>query len=488
MKKIIRYFSFKSLINDNLELKDSFKLKIYIRFLLGFFVLGIVAGLLFRLNLICIGIIVLSEFFMVPYIIKRIYSAKYNEKKFRDVDIYLHQMLYSFSRSQKIDIALKDTYKIAEGELKECIKKAINELSFGVSEDVYKDAFEIIEDKYGCDRMRALHRYLSLVETKGGRYKKSLQVLNMDFDAWVSGVYKFISELKKIRTDTIIGVVISIGLALVTSTLCIMLGKFGQIINITKSLEYNISTTAFLIGCLIFTTWTIGNYKGDFLSNQRTDKQILVNYKNAFKIDLKKLYLKTLPLLFLLLLASIILFLFKLKIYAIYFTIALLLVLIHPIRLKQRAKKIALDDLRDGFTCWLRDLSLGLSRAPLYVALEQSYKECPVILKEDLNVFLNKLDMEPMAVEPYYEFLSEFDCLDVLTAVRTLYSINDMDSESADETINMLVERNNELALKFDGDKYKNITSSLRFLEYFPSFLAAIKISIDLILVITKCL
>ena len=49
-------------------------------------------------------------------------------KEFSDVDIYLHQMVYSFIRNPKIHTALSDTYAVADGRLKKLIQEALDEL------------------------------------------------------------------------------------------------------------------------------------------------------------------------------------------------------------------------------------------------------------------------------------------------------------------------------------------------------------------------
>ena len=98
-------------------------------------------------------------------------------KEFSDVDIYLHQMVYSFIRNPKIHTALSDTYAVADGRLKKLIQEALDELEYSMSEYVYEEALGIIENNYQCSRIRTLHRFLISVETKGGRYKNALQVL-----------------------------------------------------------------------------------------------------------------------------------------------------------------------------------------------------------------------------------------------------------------------------------------------------------------------
>ena len=131
-----------------------------------------------------IGIIIL------PFLIRKQYKNNQRLKEFSDVDVYLHQMVYSFIRTPKIKTALNDTYAISDSRLKDLLKETLDELDISRSEYVYEDALGIIEKAYNCSRIRTLHRFLISVETKGGRYKNALQVLLKDFDRWVKNIYK----------------------------------------------------------------------------------------------------------------------------------------------------------------------------------------------------------------------------------------------------------------------------------------------------------
>lgn len=81
-----------------------------------------------------------------------------------DVDIYLHQMAYSFMRNPKIYTALEDTGKIAGGTLGRVIEQAMDELEYGMGEDVYANALYIIEKEYNCSRIRTLHKFIIGIE------------------------------------------------------------------------------------------------------------------------------------------------------------------------------------------------------------------------------------------------------------------------------------------------------------------------------------
>ena len=49
-------------------------------------------------------------------------------------------MVYSFIRTPKIHTALSDTYAIADGHLKALLKDALDELEYGMGDNVYYEA------------------------------------------------------------------------------------------------------------------------------------------------------------------------------------------------------------------------------------------------------------------------------------------------------------------------------------------------------------
>ena len=103
-----------------------------------------------------------------------------------DVDVYIHQMIYSFERQPKILTALEDTLKVTDHKMKNCIIAAIQEMQYGTTKDVYRMALKNIEKEYACSRITTLHTFLTQVEEKGGEYKSSLEILRCDADHWVS--------------------------------------------------------------------------------------------------------------------------------------------------------------------------------------------------------------------------------------------------------------------------------------------------------------
>ena len=148
MKKLIKYFSLTSISGDISEYGYSFSLRKYIISIIGVTGCITLVGLIFKLKLKYILCIIICSLLILPLLIRKKYHNNHRMKEFSDVDIYLHQMVYSFIRTPKIHTALSDTYAIADGHLKAVLKEALDELEYGMGDNVYYEALEIIEKNY----------------------------------------------------------------------------------------------------------------------------------------------------------------------------------------------------------------------------------------------------------------------------------------------------------------------------------------------------
>ena len=170
MKRLIRYFSGRSVIKDISAYGYDFSMKKYILAITTGLLVIFGISMIYGLKPVCVIITGLVSISVIPGIIRKRYYNNNRLKKFMDVDIYLHQMAYSFMRNPKIYTALEDTGKIAGGTLGRVIEQAMDELEYGMGEDVYANALYIIEKEYNCSRIRTLHKFIIGIEKRGGRY------------------------------------------------------------------------------------------------------------------------------------------------------------------------------------------------------------------------------------------------------------------------------------------------------------------------------
>ena len=139
MKKILRYLSVKQLMEDIADLNGVMSVR---RFVLSTMLAGVAvygACLLYRINYIAALFVMILAVIMIPGQVRNYFMERSKASRFADVDVYLHQMTYSFIRNPKVNIALQDAYAISSGRLKRCLSRAIEELQYGMGERVYED-------------------------------------------------------------------------------------------------------------------------------------------------------------------------------------------------------------------------------------------------------------------------------------------------------------------------------------------------------------
>lgn len=425
----------------------------------------------------------------VPAILAAVFVERENSQRFNDVDLYLHQMIYSFQRQPKIMIALEDTYKIAGGKLQSKIKEAMHAMEYGTTRQVYREALEIIEKEYPCARITTLHHFLIHVEEKGGRYENALKILLADADNWVKRVYKFQDEMKHVKQTSTVGVVLSFVMASVSVLVSWILKSTSEIhIDITGEVVYQMVSSAFLIFCIAYYTYMQTRYNCDWLVKQRSDKMIEKDYHMAFDTDISSLRKTSAPVYAVLLIACCILLYMKKFIWVIALTAVILLLLFMPYLNKTGALNRVRRDLYYDFADWLRDVALNLSEESLQMSIEDTYDTCPLLMKKSLEQFIYAIEENPSDVTPYYEFLSEFQVLDISSSVRILYSLTENDDESADKTLQTLILRNYELMEQYETANNKDTISVMQFAEYIPTFFVSVKVAADMLLIISNYL
>ena len=266
MKRLLKYLSVNQVMKDIADVNGVMSVKRFIitTIMAGSAVFG--ACMLYRINYILSLLVMVMALLLIPGLVRGYFKERYDAARFSDVDIYLHQISYSFTRTPKINMALRDVYEISSGNLKECIGKALEELQYGMGDRVYNDALKIIEEEYDCARIRTLHKFIISVEEKGGRYAGAMDVLLEDFDRWVNNVYRYQEEIRKIKRDISVGIIISMVLAMLTTIMCNMLNMFSdKTVSITDSVAYQSAAVFFVILCMSFFTYTRKHYRFDWL-------------------------------------------------------------------------------------------------------------------------------------------------------------------------------------------------------------------------------
>lgn len=441
---------------------------------------------IYKLRMIGIMLLVFSGLIICPYIIKQKRLYKERREQFNDIDVYLHQMAYSFMRTPKISTAFDDLYMICRGNLKKCVGKAIDELRYSYNDEVYKEAFDIIEREYPCERIKVLHRFMVSIESKGGRYKNHLGVLIRDFDRWVEGVYQYQNELAKVKKDMTISIIIGLMVGAMSSIMSLLTNETQPgVFNISNDLLYQIISFIFIILNLLLYMYITSHFNVRWIKND--DEKVMKDYNMVYGNTCRKLILKMLPVWIVLSVVSFIMSFVNNKAAGVLILIEMFLILTPYIE-KYSAKKRVTDYVYSGFSEWLRQLSRGLGVKTLSGAVIDTYDNCPVIMKKQLYDFMEEIELNESDVRPYYEFMSEFEIFDISAIVRELFAFSEMTESEADKAVNSLIDRNYNMLDRHERQYYKDRISVFRFMEYIPAMMAALKIGFDIMLTLTTCM
>ena len=181
----------------------------YIMYIVG----TVGCGLILNMKWIYIAIMVFSGTLFMPGIIVRYFYNKNEEKRFADVNIYMEQMLYAFRVNSLVYAALDDMSKqFNDGRMHDCIVKAMTYITDPKKNDMapLKTALKFIEDEYYCDKLVTIHQFMRNVESRGGDYNSTIQMLLKDRAAWEKRQIQIQKDRKQKKTNVVLSILASI--------------------------------------------------------------------------------------------------------------------------------------------------------------------------------------------------------------------------------------------------------------------------------------
>ena len=126
------------------------------------------------------------------------------------------------------------------------------------------------------------------------------------------------------------------------------------------------------------------------------------------------------------------------------------------------------------------DLVLLLQNENVYVALEKSKENIPGILRDEVEILIDKIAMNPESAKPYHDFFVEFDIAEIKTAMSMLYSLSSGNGADADEQIKKIIEKNQKMLNKAEKNRFKDLNANLYLLFLAPVLSASLKLVVDM--------
>lgn len=487
----IKKVSFLSLINPrnlDLELKRcgyEFTVDKYVKFMLTCFLGLMAAAFVFKLQITYIIPILILSLILMPSVFLLQYRNLYEQSKFEDITGYMEQLLYSFKRQPKILTALEDTLMLFQGDadsrLGQAIRLAIEHIRNGYAEgNIYREAFAYIEDEYGCKRLYKIHDFLIHAEETGGNCDDSVDVLLLDRNLWMDRIYDLIRDKQKMRTD--ISIAIGLSLVMVGLSIYMVPSDFGIAVHPASQIVTCICL------CIDLLLWfgVQKSLSGSLLDadSDRPFREIEKAYRLVMNENLAHKKKKDFMMVGTMLAAAAVVSYFSMGIkVAILIGVFAMIVMTQPGRTLKNCRKRVTKEVEKAFPEWLMSLALQMQTDNVHVSIVKTIPEAPEVLREELYKFQDGIEKYPSEVEPYLNFMKQFNIMNITSAMKQLYANAEFGSEHAQDQIRALVERNTKLMDRAEKLRMEDQLAGISFSALLPMITGAVKLVVDLALV-----
>ncbi|MEE1502923.1 MAG: hypothetical protein UGF89_01590 [Acutalibacteraceae bacterium] len=445
-------------------------------------------GFLFQLKWYFIAIIVIAAALSVPSIIYTTHKNMYESKRFHDVTNYLEQLLYSFRKKQKILTALEDVQMAFEGNggpMYKAIGEAINYIRNGTNGDtLFKEALSFIEAEYDNDRIRNAHNFLIAVERNGGKVENPVGLLLEDRAMWDERIHTF----QKDRSNTRRHIVVSLMFSLILCFFILYILSTDRLaeLEIAKNTVVQISSTAIiLLDMWMFSSTTKKLSKG-WLSKEKkhSDYQIIKDYFYVMDFDKPKeiktsLLCSLIPLVFVV--VGLVLSKYVLTVIGV---AGIALCMGAPFISLKLSKKSTTREIEKTFPQWLMELALILQADNVQVAISKTLTTAPVVLRPALYELVEGFEENPQSIQPYNNFLNDYDLPEIKSAMRMLYSITTTGTGDMDEQITDLIKKQNILMDKAEKIANDDQLAAFSTLTMLPMLFCIFKSVVDMTILV----
>ena len=409
------------------------------------------------------------------------YKNKWELKRFSDANVYIEQMLYAFKNSQKVLTALQDvSILFPEGAMREVIDQAIDMIadpsSAKSSEDIEAKALGLIEARYPNQYIKSLHRFMLKVESIGGDFDSSIQLLLDNRAMWENRTYKLQDKRRQKRSQIIGSCVASGGLCLA------MLYILPPNVDISTMLPVCIANVFMVIALFAVFLKADKKLSSNLLRERKEsgDTKIIADYHRYINYDKKREFAKSLKFA---IIPAVIIAVGLI----IHNTVATVVgVILLPVMLTQHILGYKLlgkrlrREISIAFPQWLMELALLLQSDNVQVAIFKTVDTALPIMQPELKRMRRELMAHPDSSEPFLSFFHEFQMPEVTTSMQMLYSLSTGSGGDADEQIAHIVKRNNIILDRNEDKANDDSMANLYVLFLMPVVLGAVVLMVDM--------
>lgn len=482
LKSIISLYKL-SVIKRELQIRKS-KFTPIIAIML--FVLGVMipvfCGTLLKLNIAGMLGVSLAFILCIPTLLINKVSFDYQQKRFTDITNYMERLIYAYQKSGKIYTALKDVRDVANKDIADLINEVLAFIDDGEAEEnLYREAFRIIEAKYKCSRLITLHNYLVDVELHGGKSDDALQILINDLRDWVIRTRTFRMQRKNVKSK----VFLSIVLAIVTCVAALYMVPAEYTNVMASSQTYQLCTSIILSLYIILYDYTeklIGKSFLDLeLDGDRED--LFYRAKNRIdKFDKSKSLKLGLVYIFISLVTIIVAYFLDYLVYSIPIVFIFLVAAYRPFGLYKSDTQRVENEVYKAIPIWVRNLTLQLQVNNVSISIQNSLKDAPFAIKDEIEGLLIGIEESPTSIEPYDTFCSSYSLQDVRLIANHLYYMTNFGSDDMLSQLDYMVKQNAQMTINEEEIRNSDALSVLSLLILVPMIISMLKLSVDMYL------
>ena len=440
-------------------------------------------GFFFELGLLGILATVIAYFFFVPQLIYNQRKHAYEQRRFTDINSYMHQMIQSFTRTKKIRSSLYETRNtFTSGKMHDVLVDAIDiiendRLPKNADEQMRsdprtatKEALKLVEKHYGCEKLRILHDFLIKAEERGGECIEEFALLEKGREIWKTAVMKYHDNLKAQRN-------FGSGTYLFLMGVCIFLMNYMDSIGISIMAESitQLVNMAMLILFIVFFVFMDKRLNTNLLKDPivMSQKKVDTLFSYMLGFDSKKERRKYISVAILSLVLAGWIILSDISMTSIFIGAAVVAAgfNVHRIQLANTIRQVKAE-IEKEFPKWWFDMLLLLQRESVEGSLFLSIEKAPPILKGELQRVSAALQQEPHSADVYMSFLADFGNQNVEETMRTLYSLAVGTGGEKQKVMGVIIEGNVIHLSRAEEQSLEDKMSYSVIIEYLPSLVA----------------
>lgn len=453
----------------------------------GVLLLAAAIGIFFKLQMVCIGIVLLAVILVLPLLVMDAYKRMYEQKRFADVTDYMEQVLYSFRKEHKVLAALRDCREVmADGMMKRAIDDAVRYMEAGeikTEKGLIVEALSLIEEHYSCEKIHAVHEFLASAEDRGGAIHQSVELLVEDIEVWKRQTYELQKNKKISQTECIFSIVAAAALCgvdmYIMETVKTM-AYAGDDVTLFALLPVQLSSLVFILVCLLAFYKSSKKMAGNWLDRKKEDDAGMRAYEYVMNFDERKSFKAGAVAAAVCFAGAGASFVWWSKI------AAMVLILTGVFMLFQHrfSYRMNLRDARQAlygaFPEWMFDMALLLQDNNVQVSVAKSLPRAEGILKGELEALLARIRENPSDAASYTKFCDRFDVPEIATCMKMLYSLSESGVGDAKTQIENLIRHVQTLEEKEASLRNENVIFGMRTISFYPVAATSVKMLVDM--------